>query len=177
MRRALVAAMLVLIIGGCVVLGQSVFPSELSGLPMIRETPDWAGGISFLQVNQATGEVSFCVRAGICGYGYVMVVPCENKSVVDVYKIYCGGYVGSGRHTVYVNLKNAYAAVVAVVSSPLFGARYSIWPWWCGSRRYPGELSVLCPKSLAGAARILLCRPVCQPDPCAPCYWCNPCCP
>ena len=51
MKRALVAATLVLVIGGCVVFGQAVVLSEPSGLPMIRETPDWAGGISSLSVN------------------------------------------------------------------------------------------------------------------------------
>ncbi len=170
MKRALLSlALVALVIGGSVAMSQAVIPSELSGLPMIRETPNWAGGISLLQINQATGEISFCVRAGICGYGYAMVIPCWNKSVVDVYKIYCGGYVGPGRHTVYANLKEAYAVVVAVVSSPLFSARCSIWPWWCGSRRYPGELNVLRPMSLAGAIKTLVCSPVCHPRPCFPC--------
>lgn len=160
-----------LVIFGSVAMSQAVVPSEISGLPMIRETPDWAGGVFLLRTDQATGEVSFCVRGDICGYGYVMVVPCENNGVVDVYKIYCGGYVGPGRHKVYVNIKQAYAVVVVVVSSPLFETRCSIWPWWCGSRRYPGELVVLRPISLAGAVKRLVCSPpICYP----PCFFCCP---
>lgn len=162
---------------GTIVLAQAVVPSEISGVPVLRETSDWAGGVYFTEVNQATGRISFCVRAGICGYGYVIIVPCGNTSVSEIHKIRGGSYIGPGYHTVYVNMRNAYAVLVVLTDTPLFAEKCCGWPWIWGSRQYPRDLTVLRPRNSAVAARTLTCPSGCVPcSPCPPiCAHCNPC--
>ena len=183
MKKLFLAVML-LAVFGTMVWAQAVVPSPISGLPQLKETPGWAGGVSLIEANQATGRISFHVRSGICGYAYIVTIPCANTGIAHVRKVYGGGFVCPGYHAVNVDLKSSYAVLVVLTDAPLFVTKCSIWPWLWGSRQYPGELSIRWTRCLAAATRSLVCPAPCAPcqpcvtcHPCYPCVPSNPCCP